>query len=82
MNTYTVSDNPHIVVNSFIRSGIPGALDGQEETDSENESNLENQEDYTWWYKWWKWKSSYSVTLDTSHTVRRYEHCTIIWIKA
>ena len=40
-----LSDNPQIIVNGFIRSGIPGALDGlQEDTDSGNESS---QEDYT-----------------------------------
>ena len=40
-----LSDNPQIIANSFIRSGIPGALDGlQEDTDSGNESS---QEDYS-----------------------------------
>ena len=47
-------DNPQIIANSFIRSGIPGALDGlREDTDSGNESS---QEDY----------SSYESTCNTS----------------
>ena len=37
-----MSDNPQIIVNSFIRSGIPGAVDGlQEDRDSGNESSQE-----------------------------------------
>lgn len=40
-----LSDNPQIIVNGFVRSGIPGALDRlQEDTDSGNESS---QEDYS-----------------------------------
>ena len=40
-----MSDNPQIIVNGFIRSGIPGAVDGlQEDRDSGNESS---QEEYT-----------------------------------
>ena len=40
-----LSDNPQIIVNGFIRSGIPGALDRlQEDTYSGNESS---QEDYS-----------------------------------
>ena len=47
-------ENPHIIANGFIRSGIPGALDGlQEDTDSGNESS---QEDY----------SSYKSTCNTN----------------
>ena len=34
-----LGDNPQIIVNGFIRSGIPGYLDGlQEDTNSGNES--------------------------------------------
>ena len=37
-----MSDNPQIIVNGFIRSGIPGAVDGlQEDRDSGNESSQE-----------------------------------------
>ena len=40
-----ISNNPQIIVNGFIRSEIPGAVDGlQQDTDSGNESS---QEDYT-----------------------------------
>ena len=40
-----LSDNPQIIANGFIRSGIPGALDGlQEDMNSGNESS---QEDYS-----------------------------------
>ena len=45
MATY-LSDNPHIVVNGFVRSGIPGALDGlEQDVDSGNESS---QDDYSY----------------------------------
>ena len=40
-----IIDNPQIIVNGFIHSGIPGAVDGlQQGTDSGSESS---QEDYT-----------------------------------
>ena len=42
-----LGDNPQIIVNGFIRSGIPGALDGlQEDTDSGNESSQEDNSSY------------------------------------
>ena len=34
-----ISDNPHFIVNSFIRSGITGALDDTVEDDSEHVSS-------------------------------------------
>ena len=44
-----ISDNPHIIVNGFVRSGIAGALDGQE-TDTDDQSgddqDIELDSDY------------------------------------
>ena len=43
-----ISDNPHLIVSGFLRSGITGAFDGilddtqEEESDSGNESSQED----------------------------------------
>lgn len=47
MATY-ISDNPHVIVNRFIRFGIMGALDGQETDDlvePEDDQELDSEDD-------------------------------------
>ena len=45
MSSY-ISNNPQLIVNGFIRSGIAGALNGQETDETEGNQELDSEDDF------------------------------------